>query len=164
LKLASQVEKIMINSRRNFLKQILAGGALLSVSNPEIIAKHASGLLKCKTQALTRGPRHHFFGYYGICPWNRSGQYLLSLESSFHDRFPTQDESAAIGLVDANNGQFEKISENHAWNLQQGAMLHWNPLHDDEILYNDRQGNQIISMVRISRPARNESCRPLLTA
>jgi hypothetical protein len=24
-------------------------------------------------RALTSGPRHHFFGYYGITPWNQSG-------------------------------------------------------------------------------------------
>ena len=137
----------MFDSRRNFLKQILTGGAVLSFSNSKIFAKDATGLPKCNIQTLTRGPRHHFFGYYGICPWNQSGQYLLSLESPFQDHFPTQDEPAAIGLVDAKSGTFEKIGETHAWNLQQGAMLHWNPLNDDEILYNDRQGNQIISVV-----------------
>ncbi len=138
---------MMVNSRRNFLKQILAGGTVLCFSNLRTFAKRASGLPKCHIQTLTRGPRHHFFGYYGICPWNRSGTHLLSLESPFQDHFPTQDEPAAIGLVDAKSGTFEKIGETHAWNLQQGAMLHWNPLNDDEILYNDRQGNQIISVV-----------------
>jgi hypothetical protein len=137
----------MVIPRRNFLKCILTGGTLLTFSHAEVFAKDASGLPKCETRTLTRGPRHHFFGYYGICPWNRSGQYLLSLESPFQDHFPTQDEPAAIGLVDAISGTFERISETHAWNLQQGAMLHWNPLDDDEILYNDRQGNQIISVV-----------------
>lgn len=129
------------------MKQTLAGGTVLCFSDLLIYGKHASGLPKCKIQTLTRGPKHHFFGYYGICPWNRSGQYLLSLESPFQDHFPTQNEPAAIGLVDAKTGAFEKISETHAWNLQQGAMLHWNPLDDNEILYNDRQGNQIISVV-----------------
>ena len=23
-------------------------------------------------EAITKGPRHHFFGYYGIPPWNKS--------------------------------------------------------------------------------------------
>lgn len=137
----------MFNSRRNFLQRILAGGAVLGFLNSEAFAKHTSGLPKCITQTLTRGPKHHFFGYYGICPWNRSGRCLLSLESPFQDHFPTQDEPATIGLVDAKSGTFEKISETHAWNLQQGAMLHWNPLHDEEILYNDRRGNRIISVV-----------------
>ena len=134
-------------SRRNFLKRVLTGGTLLTLSNPDTFSRGSSGLPKCEVRTLTSGPKHHFFGYYGICPWNRSGKYLLSLESPFQDHFPTQDEAAAIGLVDAESGSFEKISKTHAWNLQQGAMLHWNPLHDDEILYNDRRGNQIISVV-----------------
>jgi len=133
--------------RRSFLKQALTGGALLSLSNPEAFGRGSSGLPKSEVRTLTGGPKHHFFGYYGICPWNQSGEYLLSLESPFQDHFPTQDEPAAIGLVDAHSGTFEKISETHAWNLQQGAMLHWNPLHHDEILYNDRQDNQIVSVV-----------------
>ena len=35
---------------------------------------------------ITQGPKHHFFGYYGICPWNSTGQYHLCLQSDFHDR------------------------------------------------------------------------------
>jgi len=133
--------------RRDFIKQVVATGGMLLLSISMLNAKDSSGLPRCKVRALTSGPKHHFFGYYGICPWNRSGKFLLSLESPFQDHFPAQNEPAAIGLVDAKSGKFEKISETHAWNLQQGAMLHWNPLHDDEILYNDRQGNRIISVV-----------------
>jgi len=134
-------------ARRSFLKQVLAGGTLLSLANSDAFGKDSGELPKCEVRTLTRGPKHHFFGYYGICPWNPSGTYLLSLESPFQDHFPTQDEPAAIGLVDAKSGTFEKISETHAWNLQQGAMLHWNPLHRDEILYNDRKDNEIVSVV-----------------
>lgn len=53
----------MIISRRNFLKQILTSGAVLGFSNSEVFAKGAGGLPKCTTQTLTRGPRHHVFGY-----------------------------------------------------------------------------------------------------
>jgi hypothetical protein len=133
--------------RRSFLKQVLAGGTFLGLSNSDALESKSGGLPRCEVRTLTRSPRHHFFGYYGICPWNQAGTYLLSLESPFQDHFPTRDEPAAIGLVEAKSGTFEKISETHAWNLQQGAMLHWNPLHRDEILYNDRQDNRIISVV-----------------
>ena len=133
--------------RRSLLKQILAGGALLGLSDLEAFGNGSAGLPPCEVRTLTRGPKHHFFGYYGICPWNESGEYLLSLESPFQDHFPAQDEPAAIGLVDATSGAFEKIAETRAWNLQQGAMLHWNPLDRDEILYNDRQDGRIVSVV-----------------
>ncbi|UCD50812.1 MAG: hypothetical protein JSW27_25220 [Phycisphaerales bacterium] len=133
--------------RRSFLKQVLAGGALLSLSNSDAPGSDSGRLPTCEVRTLTQGPKHHFFGYYGICPWNQSGEYLLSLESPFQDHFPTRDEPAAIGLVDVQSGVFEKVAETHAWNLQQGAMLHWSPLHRDEILYNDRRDDQIVSAV-----------------
>jgi len=99
-------------------------------------------------QQLTRGPRHHFFGYYGICPWNRSGRYLLCLQSPFQDHMPGRDEPAQIGLVDAGTGGFSAVGRTCAWNFQQGAMLHWNPLNpESEAIYNDRDGDEIVSMV-----------------
>lgn len=99
-----------------------------------------------EVRALTRGLEHHFFGYYGICPWSRSGTRLVCLESPFQDHLPEVDEGAAIGLVDPETGWWEKIGETRAWNLQQGAMLHWNPLEpEDELLFNDRQDGEIVS-------------------
>lgn len=32
------------------------------------------------TVAITQGPRHHFFGYYEICPWNATDEFHLCLE------------------------------------------------------------------------------------
>jgi hypothetical protein len=104
--------------------------------------------IECKVRALTSGPKHHFFGYYGICPWNKSGRYLVCLESGFQDRMPSPSESAAIGLVDSQTGQFSKAAQTRAWNLQQGAMLHWNPLNpENEIIYNDRRSDDIVSVI-----------------
>jgi len=133
--------------RRRFLKRTLGSGALLGLCDLDVSAENPRELPTCHVRTLTSEPRHHFFGYYGICPWNRAGTFLLSLESAFQDHFPTRDEPAAIGLVDAATGAFEKIAQTHAWNLQQGAMLHWNPLNANEILYNDRQDNEIVSIV-----------------
>ena len=64
---------------------------------------------------VTRGPKHHFFGYYGICPWDATGQYLLCLESDFHERPPAperlitfnhrQDERYVAVVLDIHTGQ-----------------------------------------------------------
>ncbi|MGB2806689.1 MAG: hypothetical protein WBC22_03035 [Sedimentisphaerales bacterium] len=135
-------------NRRYFLKQSLAGVAgLFAFNSKNAFAKTSDKAVKCKIRTLTSGPKHHFFGYYGICPWNKSGKYVLSLESGFVNHFPSREEPAAIGVVDSESGKFEKVTETGAWNLQQGAMLHWNPLDDDEIIYNDRKNNQIISVI-----------------
>ena len=105
--------------------------------------------MKATFRALTAGPRHHFFGYYGICPWNASGSHLLALESDSQDHMPAPDEAARVGLVDAVTGAFHVIAETRAWNLQQGAMLHWSPLDPEgQIVFNDRgDDGEIVSVL-----------------
>ncbi len=101
-----------------------------------------------EAKAVTQGPKHHFFGYYGICPWDTSGQYLLCLESDFHERPPGAEDSAVVGLVELATGRFEPLAETGAWNLQQGCMLHWLPTAPDRLItYNDRQGDRHVAVV-----------------
>ncbi len=98
--------------------------------------------------ALTRGPGHHFFGYYGICPWNQSGRRLVCLESTFQDHLPGPAEAAGVGVADARTGEFRRVAETRAWNFQQGAMLHWNPrAPDTEILFNERREDGVMSVI-----------------
>lgn len=138
--------------RRAFIQKtsVGLGGALVSPAllgscqNPNT---RQDGFPNFNVRKLTDGPKHHFFGYYGISPWNRSQTHLLSLESDFQDHMPGLNESAGIGLVDAKTGRYEKITETKAWNFQQGAFMHWNPLKpDSEILYNDRVDDDIVSV------------------
>ncbi|UCG59359.1 MAG: hypothetical protein JSU70_07575 [Phycisphaerales bacterium] len=138
----------MIAARRRFLEQALGLGVLgFSGGILTATTRTRARLRDFRIRIVTSGPKHHFFGYYGICPWNESGQFLLSLESDFQDHFPSPDEPVSIGLVDSETGEFSKVAESRAWNLQQGAMLHWSPLCADEIIYNDRRGNEIVSVV-----------------
>jgi len=111
-------------------------------------SRKTSPHIECTVRTLTKGPKHHFFGYYGICPWNRPGRNLICLESEFQDRMPRPGEAAAIGLVDSQTGRFKKVAETRAWNLQQGAMLHWNPLNPEhQIIYNDQKKDGIVSVI-----------------
>lgn len=106
--------------------------------------------LKQSTQiyAITKGPRHHFFGYYDKCPWSADGKYLLAMEVSFVDRFP-ENESAAIGLIDkTSDHKFDCLAKTYAWNWQQGAMLQWLPSDPNRyILYNSRTQGKIQSTI-----------------
>jgi hypothetical protein len=97
-------------------------------------------------RTLTSGPNHHFFGYYSVCPWNHSQTHLLCIESTFQDHLPAPEEGAVIGLVDAATGVFDRITETHAWNLQQGAMLHW-ITPDTGFVHNDRMDGEIVSVI-----------------
>ena len=47
-------------------------------------------------------------------------------------------DSATVGTVNRSSGEFKSVDETSAFNLQQGAMMHWvgnGP--DEEITYND---------------------------
>lgn len=98
--------------------------------------------------ALTKPPMHHFFGYYGIHCWNSTGEYVACLETDFHDHAPEADDIAGVGVVELGTGEYRRIAETRAFNLQQGAMLHWLPSHADRMLtYNERQGDRHVTVV-----------------
>jgi len=101
-------------------------------------------------RAVTRGPKHHFFGYYDKSPWDATGRHLLALETAFMDRPPAADDAAIIGVVDLAQGRrFRPLAETRAWNWQQGSMLQWVALAADRlIIHNDRIRDRFVSTVR----------------
>ena len=101
-------------------------------------------------RAVTRGSRHHYFGYYDKHQWDASGRYLLGLETTFMDRPPTAEASATIGLIDlADDNRWHPLDETRAWNWQQGSMLQWLPTASQpSIIYNRRDGNRFVSVIR----------------
>jgi len=101
-------------------------------------------------RAVTRGPKHHFFGYYDKSPWDLEGRWMLALEVDFMDRPPKPGDAAIIGLVDLKeDSAFCPIAQTHAWNWQQGAMLQWLPGTSRRlIIYNSCQGGSFVSVIR----------------
>lgn len=93
--------------------------------------------------ALSQGPRLHFFGYYGICPWDAAGRRHLALEVVDDHDVPGPDSEAAVGWVE--EGAFTAVARTRAWNFQQGAMLHWLP--DGSLMHNDWQGDRVVARV-----------------
>src|SRR5215217_8790492 len=92
---------------------------------------------------LTRGPKHHYFGYIGHVqntPWNKSGRYMALLETSFQDRMPAPSNAAGVVLIDTrDNNRIVNADQCRAWNPQQGTMFYWNPqAADTELIFNDR--------------------------
>ncbi len=77
-------------------------------------------------RAVTRGPAHHFFGYYDKTPWDRTGRYLLVNQTGFADRQPTAADTLTVGMVDLRDGdRFVELGRTPAWSWQQGTMLQW---------------------------------------
>src|SRR3954447_13338178 len=110
-------------SRRDFLSSsaavALAGSAAAQQPKPD-------NPVKVPARAVTRGPRHHWFGYYDKTPWDRTGRYLLANEVGFVERQPKAGDTVAVGMVDLkNNDEFIPLAETAAWSWQQGAMLQW---------------------------------------
>ena len=105
--------------------------------------------MRIEPRRLTSGPAHHFFGYYGINVWDRSGRCHLALETDFHRRPPAPEDRARVGLVDADSGSFTALAETGAFNLQQGSMLHWiDASHGEELTYNTWQDGRVVSHAR----------------
>ena len=96
--------------------------------------------------SLSKGPKHHFFGYYGINPWDKSGRYHLALETEFDDRKPESNDIAKVGVIDKQTSEFIPIAESPAFNLQQGSMMHWiDAGFGEEFTYNDYKDDTLIS-------------------
>jgi len=69
--------------------------------------------------ALSPGPKNHFFGYYGINPWDKTIKYHLVLETDFHERRPAVGDYATVGLIDRQTHVFKPYAKTSAFNLQQ---------------------------------------------
>ncbi|NLW86676.1 MAG: hypothetical protein GXY38_07355 [Planctomycetes bacterium] len=96
--------------------------------------------------AITKGPKHHFFGYYNKSPWNSTMTHLLVLQTDFMDRPPTGNEEMLIGLTPVDKpGTFEKIASTKTWNWQQSSMVQW--IDDDNILFNSRLDDRFVSNI-----------------
>ena len=101
-------------------------------------------------QPVTRGPRHHFFGYYDKSPWNASGRHLLAHEATFNDRPPGPGDAVDIGVVDLQDGlRFRPLATSRGWNWQQGAMAQWHPADTErQWVHNDVRDGRAVGVVR----------------
>jgi hypothetical protein len=88
---------------------------------------------------ITRGPKHHWFGYYDKLQFDASGRYVLGMQVDFEHRSPRPDDIIQLGVIDLqDNDRWTRIGETRSWNWQQGAMLQWLPGTRRRILWNER--------------------------
>jgi len=121
-------------NRRDFLctSALALGGAALG-RQPK-----ADNPVRVPARAVTRGPRHHWFGYYDKSPWDATGRYLLATNCEFCDRQPGPKDVINVGMVDLkNNDEWVEFSTTAAWSWQQGCMLQWlGTKTDREVVFN----------------------------
>ncbi|MEX2511632.1 MAG: hypothetical protein WD398_01895 [Cyclobacteriaceae bacterium] len=98
--------------------------------------------------AITKGPEAHWFGYYDKWQVDPSGRYALGCQVKFEGRSPLAEDSLAIGLIDLeNNNEWKTIGTSNAWGWQQSCMLQWVPGSGEEVIWNDREGENHVSRV-----------------
>jgi hypothetical protein len=128
--------------RRHFLSALgaaIAGSALGQEAPTRFPAR-----------AVTAGPKHHFFGYYDKCPWDRTGRYLLAMEIGFHDRQPKPGEELTVGMVDLRDkDRYVPFADTPAWCWQQGTMLQWlGSAPEKQVVYNAVDDGRYVALVR----------------
>lgn len=97
------------------------------------------------TRVITRGPKHHWFGYYDKLQFDPTRRYVLGMEIDFEHRSPRGDDVIKVGMVDLDgNDRWIELGESNAWCWQQGCMLQWLPGSKTRVLWNDRQGDRFV--------------------
>ncbi|MDW8039699.1 MAG: hypothetical protein RMI90_16900 [Thermoguttaceae bacterium] len=131
-------------TRRDWLRLTgtLTVGSLLG-SHHLRAAQPASKLPPC--QAITKGPKFHWFGYYDKWQFDLTDRYVLGMEVDFEHRSPKPDDMVRIGMIDLADGdRWTELGTSTAWCWQQGCMLQWRPSFPDQILWNDRQKDHYV--------------------
>lgn len=99
-------------------------------------------------RAITRGPKHHWFGYYDKLEFDPSSRHVLGNEVDFEHRSPRPDDAIKVGMVDLEDGdRWVDLGESRAWNWQQGCMLQWLPGSKTEVIWNDRRDGRFVSHI-----------------
>jgi len=100
-------------------------------------------------QALTTGPQFHWFGYYDKLQFDPTHRYVLGMEVDFEHRSPTENDVIKVGMIDLKeNNRWIELGQSRSWGWQQGCMLQWIPGSDSKVIWNDRQGDRFISIIK----------------
>ncbi len=138
-------DRALSGNRRAFLRSglsVVSGAAIGRRARARTVGDDAPA------RVITRGPRHHWFGYYDKLQFDPSCRYVLGMEVCFEHRSPKPDDVVRIGMVDLqDNDRWIELGESRAWCWQQGCMLQWIPGSASKILWNDRDGDQFVCRI-----------------
>ena len=133
--------------RRQFVQSAAAGMALCAM-NPWSRSAIAAETGFPPTRVLTRGPKHHWFGYYDKLEFDPANRYVLAMEVDFEHRSPRPEDVIRIGMVDlADADRWIELGRSSAWGWQQGCMLQWVPGTKSTILWNDREDDRYVCRI-----------------
>lgn len=105
-----------------------------------------NSVIQVPARAITKGPAHHWFGYYDKLQFDPTNRFVLGMEVGFEGRSPQADDEITVGMVDLeNNDEWVELGKSKAWSWQQGCMLQFVPGNDSLVIWNDRQDNRFVS-------------------
>jgi hypothetical protein len=129
-------------SRRQCLSTFAGAAAGLAVFPRALFAKDEP---LPPVRAITKKPKHHWFGYYDKLQFDPTNRFVLGMEVDFEHRSPEPDDSVGIGMVDLQDkDRWISLGRSHAWGWQQGCMLQWVPGTESTVMWNDRDKNRFI--------------------
>ncbi len=132
-------------SRRRVLKSIAAAVGL------PWLPRAASAQARAEfppIRTITRGPKHHWFGYYDKLEFDPTDRYVLANQVDFEHRTPRAGDVIRVGMVDtASRDAWIELGTSNAWGWQQGCMLQWRPKSATEVLWNDRAAGRYVCRV-----------------
>lgn len=132
---------------------------MISMDRRRFIATCGSGLISAcardrvsgalpPVRAITKGPKHHWFGYYDKLEFDPASRRILGMQVDFEYRSPRPDDEIRIGMVDIADGdKWTDLGSSTAWGWQQGCMLQWIPGSDSKVIWNDREDGVYVSRI-----------------
>lgn len=133
-----------MSTRRQFITQSIALGSCLLL--PRFASAKDSSSIPFRV--ITKGPRHHWFGYYDKLEFDPTSRYVLGMSVDFEHRSPRPTDQIEIGMVDLqDHDRWISLGHSTAWCWQQGCMLQWIPGSSETILWNDREGEDYICRI-----------------
>ena len=139
----------MQTTRRHFLKNASLTIAGAGLSRGLTRRSHAAEpVTPVPVRRITRGPKHHWFGYYDKLQFDPTDRYVLGMEVDFEHRSPEPNDVIRVGMVDLKSeDRWIALGQSLAWNWQQGCMLQWVPGSPTRILWNDRDGERFVCRI-----------------
>ena len=135
-------------TRRRFLDSAWRCSLVTALSglSPRSARTHSEEFPPIRT--ITRGPSFHWFGYYDKLQFNPSNRFVLSNQVDFEHRTPRADDVIKIGMVDTGDSdRWIELGQSRAWGWQQGCMLQWRAQSENEVVWNDREGDRFVCRV-----------------
>ncbi len=131
-------------SRRSFV----ASASVAALGGGGISSCEAVNAMQSRVRQITRGPKHHWFGYYDKLQFDPTSRFVLGMQVDFEHRSPKADDQIKIGMVDLEKEHsWIGLGKSNAWCWQQGCMLQWLPGSLNEVIWNDREDGKFISRV-----------------